>query len=257
MEKTLLYQYYWFGTCVRFLQDAKEGFLIRGNDYIIGNIDSFLRYINSFGLNVTSRTSAITKLITFREVLSKAEGGEKATLSSAQADLLNRIMNDARSTLEAEIQGFSVFLVSPKRIDTNKLLDDVPSLFSPNIYGKLPLIAQYDFSEAGRCIAFERSTAAAFHMLRGTEAVLRYFYYTLIKQKRITSLLWGPVVDDLRKRRRTKDYHTLYNNLDNIRSSYRNPTNHPEAKYDIQEAQDLWGLCTEVVNRMMKILNNA
>ena len=42
----------------------------------------------------------------------------------------------------------------------------------------------------------------------------------------------------------------LLNNLDNIRQSFRNPTQHPEKIYDIQEVQDLWSLCVDVVNRM-------
>jgi hypothetical protein len=91
-------------------------------------------------------------------------------------------------------------------------------------------------------------------MLRGTEAVIRNFYKMEIRQKRIKSLLWGDITADLRKRAKTKKYDALLNNLDNIRITYRNPTQHPDAKYDIQEAQDLWGLCVEVVNRMTKIL---
>lgn len=46
----------------------------------------------------------------------------------------------------------------------------------------------------------------------------------------------------------------LLDNLDNIRVSFRNPTQHPEKRYDIDEAQDLFNLCIEVVNRMAKDL---
>lgn len=261
MDKMTVIYYYDLGTIIRYLQDADTSCLIKGGANVIVNIDALLSKLERFGLSVTARTNAIMRLKDFRKGLIKASEEEdkdqKNMLSESQADALEEIISEVRPTLEAEMKGFSVFLITPKRIDVNKLLDDIPSLFPPTIYSAMPKIAQYDFSEAGRCIAFERPTAAAFHILRGTEAVLRNFYCTLIKQRRVNPLLWGPVVSDLRKRNKTKGYVTLYNNLDNIRVSFRNPTQHPEALYDIHEAQDLWSLCMDVVNRMIKIQETA
>lgn len=63
--------------------------------------------------------------------------------------------------------------------------------------------------------------------------------------------MWGPMVTHLKKRKaKPIPPATLLNNLDNIRVSFRNPTQHPEKIYDIQEVQDLFGLCVDVVNRM-------
>jgi len=146
------------------------------------------------------------------------------------------------------------FIVTDKRIDVEKLLDEVAGLFAPGTFAKLPEIAQYDFAESGKCIAFERPTAAAFHCLRATEAVLRYYYCSLVKQRR-PELMWGPMVDSLRRSRKNPPA-VLLSNLDNIRHSFRNPTAHPEARYDISEVQDLFNLCVEVVNRMVKDLED-
>ena len=254
MEKSLLYEYFWFGTCVRYLQDAEESYEVGGTNAVIFNLNRFLELLPRIGLTVTARTDAVAKLTDFANELSKIEIDRNVKLSAEQANTLRMLMTRARDTLEAELIEQSVFLVTPKRVDVKKLLENVSDLFPPNVYSLVPEIAQYDFSEAGRCIAFERPTAAAFHMLRGTEAMLRHFYSALIRRKRVDPLLWGPMVSDLRKRSRTKKYATLYNNLDNIRTSYRNPTQHPDAIYDIHEVQDLWGLCTEVVSRMTRIL---
>jgi hypothetical protein len=109
--------------------------------------------------------------------------------------------------------------------------------------------------EAGKCIAFERPTAAAFHLMRATEAVLRAFYFQHVQRNRIQQMLWGPVVQDLRGRRKfggNERFSVLFANLDNIRLSFRNPTQHPDKTYDIQEVQDLWGLCVDVISRMAK-----
>ena len=115
----------------------------------------------------------------------------------------------------------------------------------------MPDIARIDFAEAAQCIAFMRSTAAAFHMLRGTESVLRHFYSQKIKRKRV-ELTWGPIVSELRSKTRISSL--LLNHLDHIRSGFRNPTAHPEKVYDIDEAQDLLSLCVDATNRMMQDL---
>jgi hypothetical protein len=51
-----------------------------------------------------------------------------------------------------------------------------------------------------------------------------------------------------------KGDETLLNNLDDVRMHFRNPTQHPEKTYDIEEAQDLWGRCVDATNRMSKYL---
>ena len=48
--------------------------------------------------------------------------------------------------------------------------------------------------------------------------------------------------------------HTSRKDLDRIRANYRNPTNHPEKIYNIEEAQDLFNLCVGVVNDIMGYL---
>jgi hypothetical protein len=247
--KSLVY-YYEFGQCTRYLQDALSGTPIHEDTFILTNIKAFLKFVDDLGLTVTSRTTR--ELIRFRDLISNLENGQ--TLNEAQAKNLRSMMLTIRSTLTAELTGFETYIVTPKIIDVDRLLHDVGSLFAPDIFWRLPEIAQYDFTEAGKCIAFERPTAAAFHVLRGTEAVLREYYCFHVRQKRIRDRVWGEIVKDLRRRPKTKGNIVLHNNLDNIRLSFRNPTQHPEMKYDISEVQDLFNLCVEVVNRMGKTL---
>lgn len=251
MIRQSIIDYYIFGTEMRYLQDAGIGFSIKAKDCVLDNIDRFIRNLDELELVVTSR--AAWRLRNCRETLNKAENSE---LNAKQSEELVEIMNDLRLTLDAEIQGIHAFTTTPKRLDSGKLLDDVPSLFAPDTYINFPDIAKYDFAEAGKCIAFELPTAAAFHILRATEANLRHYYKQMIKQKRIASEMWGPIVQDLRKRNKTKKHTTLNNHLDNIRLSFRNPTQHPEAVYDIHEVQDLLSVCIDANNRMFKILRD-
>ena len=65
--------------------------------------------------------------------------------------------------------------------------------------------------------------------------------------------MWRDIVVALKKRRDPPPAELL-DNLDNIRKSFRNPTQHPEKIYDIEEVQDLFGLAIDVVNRMTAYL---
>ena len=164
-------------------------------------------------------------------------------------------MDGLRGTLEAELKGLQAYTVTPKRIDTTKLIEEIPGLLAPDVFSKLPDIARYDLNEAGVCIAFDRPTAAAFHLMRATESVLRAFYHALVKRNRVREM-WGPIIKDLRGRRKARPYEVLLNHLDHIRHSFRNPTQHPDAIYDIHEVQDLWELCIDAINRMSKALED-
>jgi len=252
MIKQSILSYYIFGTEMRYLQDAAEGKHIKDTGFILDNINRFLTNLDRLDLVVTNRAS--WKLRGCRDSLAQ---GENTCLDSSQAAELRQIMRDLRLTLDAEIQGIHAFTTTPKRLDLEKLLNDVSSLFAPGIYASFPDIAKYDFAEAGKCIAFELPTSAAFHILRATEANLRHYYRRMIKQKRIASEMWGPIVQDLRKRNKTKKDTTLNNHLDNIRLSFRNPTQHPQAVYDIHEVQDLFSVCIDANNRMFKRLKDG
>jgi hypothetical protein len=134
-------------------------------------------------------------------------------------------------------------------------MEKVDDLFAKDIFSKLSEIAKFDFYEAGKCIAFERSTAAAFHVLRGTESTVRDYYEKMVKRNRMKNPTWGGITSELRKKRNSSEL--ILDNLDYIRVNYRNPTQHPELKYSLDEAQDLFGLCIDAVNKLVKELNRT
>lgn len=248
MESKRISRYIDFGTELRYLQDIEAGWNVHGEDMILENINRFFAHLLEFNLPVTQR--AAYELRQLRDKLAQSDSGHK--LTADEGSELSRIMDNLRNTLFAEARGNVAFIITDKRIDVNKLLADMPALMAPSVFDSLPDIAQYDFIEVGKCIAFELPTAAAFHLLRGTEAVLRYFYCSIVKRGRV-EILWGPMVEHLRTRK-TSLPRPLLDNLDNIRRSFRNPTQHPDKVYDIQEVQDLFGLCIDVVNRMAALL---
>jgi len=250
MQYRSLFKFYFFGTCLRYLQDASPHYEVHSPGGIIVNINELFSTLEELKMSVTARL-AHQKLDDF---VARLQEIDERYISKELADQLQETMTNLRETLESEIEGVGAYTPTPKRLDLDRLLNDVSTLFSPNVFVALPTIAQFDFGEAGKCIAFERPTAAAFHILRGTEDVLRFYYLNMVRHGRIGNLMWGPIVEDLARHKATKKAAALNNHLDNIRRSFRNPTQHPEATYDIHEAQDLWAVCVDVVNRMVKIL---
>ncbi len=228
--------------------DAYEGMPVhaQGQMWVLPVIADLFTRLEDMNLVVTHRVA-----IPLREIQTRLQAtAADHRLTKQEAEELSAAAKRIRETLFAEAQGNVAFIVTDKRYDVNRLLANIGALMAPGVFDKLPDIAKYDFSEAGKCIAFERPTAAAFHLLRVTEGVLRKFYLSIVKRGR-SDLMWGPMIISLRKRKKSRPPDVLLNNLDNIRVSFRNPTQHPEKIYDIQEAQDLFGLCVDVVSRMI------
>jgi hypothetical protein len=62
---------------------------------------------------------------------------------------------------------------------------------------KLPDLTKQDFDQGGKCIAFDVPTAAAFHLLRGTETVIREYYEVVVPgPKKATPKMrnWGTYI---------------------------------------------------------------
>jgi hypothetical protein len=205
--------------------------------------------LDEFELVVTKRLFD-KRLLELYEELELSD--QAAILNQVQVKTLVDNMNVIRAALDAEVSGIYAWSPTPKRIDLDALLDNPSKLFMPNALDDIPEIALQDIISSAKCIAFELPTSAAFHILRATEAILKDYYCAVIKQKRV-NLMWGNMIMDLRKRPKTKCYVVLHNHLDHIRSAFRNPTQHPEAIYDIHEIQDLWSLCVDAINRISKV----
>lgn len=62
--------------------------------------------------------------------------------------------------------------------------------------------------------------------------------------------MWGNMLDQLRAKTKNKPPEILLNSLDLIRNAYRNPTQHPQATYEIDSAQDLFGVCLDAIGKM-------
>lgn len=249
MLEQSLHRFYAFGSNYRYLLDLQEGVPVHQELHSLDLLTMHLNSLDELGLVVTARVCE--SLLPFKTELEALPPDAKVT-----KDFVNRFHKAiyiTRPTLQAELKGLHAFTIQPKMLDVTKLLRCPNELFPPGVFAALEAISRFDFDEAGKCIAFERPTAAAFHILRATEQSVRTFYKAVVKQKRIKSDMWGLLTADIRKRPKGMKYENLLNHLDHIRLNFRNPTQHPEKIYDIHEVQHLWNLCADAVTQMQKI----
>jgi len=242
IPKSIL-EYINLGGRLSYLRSAKENFIAQGDTKVLGNIKKFINSIENSEFKVTR--NALSELIEYKETLEKTDKNYR--ISKAEASRLFFIMDRIWVVLRAETKNFFTFSISEKRIDSSKLIFNIELLLAKDVFNSLPDSIQYDFSEGGKCIAFECATASAFHVLRGVEGLLRLLLKKLSPTVDVSKMPWGDVVKELRNLN-VADLGVLLDNCDRIRYNYRNPTDHPEKIYDIDKAQDLFSLCVGVVN---------
>ena len=254
MKAYPLENFIWLGGLTRYLLAVKEGRKIHGEGFILNNIQSFLDFLDKLGLKTTRVAS--DELISMRDLLQAYP--PKDGINAEHAEELRRIIEFVEHTLRAESATLRAYVLTEEKMDVARLVDRPDSFFGNKAYAKLPLVAQYDIVEAGKCIAFERPTAAAFHLLRATEDTLRKYFSVFFKKKKIENLTWGQLIMELRKKKRKpKPEKTLLDHLDNIRNNFRNPTDHPDMIYGIDEAQDLFALVVDVLKRLTNVLSQT
>ena len=153
--------------------------------------------------------------------------------------------DDFEHNFEREHRNLDVFTVTPKAIYNTRLLIEHPDLkFPEKIRAKLPPQMLYDLEQAGRCLAFEIPTACAFHVFRGTEAVMLAYYELLATHAwTLPKRDWNIYIEQLIKEGAPE---SITNRLKEIRQD-RNAYIHPDVNVTLEESPILFELCTGVV----------
>lgn len=247
MRPQVIYGYIDIGATLWFLKGRRAEDPIHGATYFVGQTELLLRLLEQFEFKVTRRAARALE----QKMNELKKRPKDAALTGEDEDELGDILAALTVTLNAESEGHVAYVATDKRYTVEKLGENVWSLFADNVKRCLPSIALTDVEEAGKCILFERPTAAAFHLMRAVESTLKEYSITAGCTVKDNST-WGSLIVSLRALPKKND--VLLDHLDAIRRNFRNPTQHPEKLYDLQEVQDLFGLCIDVINRLCKEL---
>lgn len=160
---------------------------------------------------------------------------------------------DFETVFAAELNSISTYFVSQKlAYDTRALIESGEHVFPENVRKEIPQETINDIKQAGRCIAFDIPTAAAFHIIRATEnVILQYLNKLTGKSVKPRMRNWGAYIKALRgcgADTRVTEF------LDHIREHYRNPVLHPELMLDSQQVHVFLGVCVSAILLIIEVM---
>lgn len=259
MEQIKIYEFYSFGYNYNILLNGNSN---KTNEEFYKDVIVYVEFINKLDLRVTISSIKLVNLQPEFDKLAKLGKAIKTKKQTVEVGFRKIIVDKLMkvdSTLDAELNIKIGYLLDEKRFTKEILLDNINLLFSINSFFLLPSIAQFDFEESGKCLAFDRYTACAFHALRGTEDVVKMYYEKLFSKTANDRDTWGTYENAITTAITSgtllpQPDEQLILNITNIRKYYRNKTQHPQNTYSSDEAQDLLSLCTKTVNEIIQDL---
>jgi len=222
-----------------------------GSSFALQIIETMNRNLLEGGFDVSLSAMRSSAFAEMNNALKIASEGK---LSSSLVSDIKEEFSGLEKVVFAEAITKKIYVLPNRRFNTEYLLSEPSKLLKNGAFEKLEEIARIDFSSSCRCILFGEATAAAFHILRATESVLKSYYFHHRRKDRLKTPMWGPMTQQLRAKSKNKPSETLLNSLDLVRTAYRNPTQHPEAIYEIDSAQDLFGVCLDLIGKMCEEL---
>jgi hypothetical protein len=198
-----------------------------------------------------SRGSAAALLKTIFDLKEKIPENWGRTIAGEEALAVYEGISAFETAFDREHHNLSVFTVTPKGIYNTRALIENPELkFPEKLRPLLPAQMLYDLKEAGRCLAFDIPTACAFHVCRGTEAVMLAYYQLLTKHTwTFKKQDWKIYIEQLCAEKAPKQ---ITNRLEEIRALDRNAYIHPDLNVSLDDAPLLFELCTGVVYLMVQ-----
>lgn len=180
---------------------------------------------------------------------------------------VSRLLGDISLRLKDELVLRSIYVLKQEEA---KYFDSALGMFGPNISDKFQSCT-YEIEEAGKCLAFERSTACVFHLMRvleiGIGAVSKCL--SIPDPVKDAERNWGTMLRKIREEidRRSKLLQPQWSNtgdntllaeifasLDAVRNVWRNATMHVETKYTPEEAERIFnavkGFMMKLASRM-------
>lgn len=264
MQRINIFQFYRFGQKMEQLSlvDREKTILDqlsqlwdadKALDDILAQEQIPLKGIAPAGQELKSRIAAITDRVNNDKFVTDEK------IKPTPFRLLEDSLRKFETVFEAEVADrVAVYSVLTKGIyNTSLLVENADLVIAEELRGLLPESALYDLKQSGKCLAFEVSTAAGFHVLRATEAVIKEYYKSLTGNAwddvfPQSQRNWGKYISALNDE---KAEATITASLEQIRTLYRNPIAHPEAKLDNRQATSLFSMATSVMSLMLAEIN--
>lgn len=248
MKKTTIFNYYAFGHNYQLIkQNGLGGSSNKDAKHVL---QIFFNKLDELNLPVTSRVSE--KLESIMDELPNNDN----LISKDHVDRINDEIIKIDPSLDAELELKEAFVLTEKRFSLDSLTSKPEKLLGKDVFLNLSDNSKKDFSLACMQVALSQPTAAAFHLMRSVEEQIKNLYFEFKKKNRLEKPMWGPIIQELRSKRNPKPSSKTLDTLDSIRVHFRNPTQHPEAFYTLDEAQDLLNQTITAINMINREIRN-
>ncbi len=244
MKKTQIYGYYAFGHNYQLIK--ADGLKGSSNSSATNDLNAFINELDFLVLPVTSMIAENLKGI-IRKIPANDED-----LSLDVSSSITEEMEKIDPALDAELQLKDAFILTEKRFSLKSLTESPKSLLAHGVFEKLSDSTKKDFTSACMQIALSQPTGAAFHLMRALEAEVKHLYFEYKKQNRLERPMWAAMIQQLRAKRNPKPEVKTLDLLDSVRIHFRNPTQHPEAFYSLDESQDLMNQTITAINMIQR-----
>jgi hypothetical protein len=212
-------------------------------------LDGFVKDQNiplDLSLNAATELSAWMDRLMNKIVAIETASSEDEKVKPYELQTLITKLDFFEHVLSAELQKHLTYVVSQiGGLSMPLLVNKAEVNLTEDALKVVPESARKDFREAGRCLAFETPTAAGFHAMRATEAVLRV-YFTLITKQDSSRMDWGTCTQELMRSGNAN--RKVIQVLDQIRDVHRNPLMHPQDFLSMKEAIGLFDIAKSAIN---------
>jgi hypothetical protein len=254
VQRVNVNQFYIMGHVLHPIGEIKAGVKVKDHYYDLYSAQIWLEFLVNDKLVPmgVSRPACWDLLTDIRALLNAGDSGSpnmEKEIDAGEAYNLNHKVETLETVLAAHLQSLNTYFVSRKLgYETPLLIEEAEKLLPENVRGEVPE-AIPDIQQAGKCIAFEIPTAAGFHIVRATEAVIRKYYAAAVgKPPKSKMRNWGTYIKNLTKAGADPRVTGF---LDHIREAYRNPVFHPEETLTPEDAQVLLGVCISAIVLMV------
>jgi hypothetical protein len=211
--------------------------------------------------NAAERAKTLNAIIT--ETVPKYLNVPGAAVTRGIVDEIRGALAAFETSLDDDLRRLPTYFVEKiGAYSSDDLITRAENVFPADIQSILPPQAIEDFRMAGKCLAFDASTACGFHVFRAADATLRNYCQHFNATIKSSNRDWGSFIRALRDvlddgGATKKPNKRTVELLDSIRAQDRNPLVHPELNLDSEGAVLMFDLCKSALSLMALDIKNS
>lgn len=251
-----IFNFYAFGADMRRLRNLEPGTKLRDNPDLIQMFVTATHVSDWFGLEDLCKTylpSSGAKLAEIKSYLTEGflhppDGIIVNEITELDARTIGQQVGEFETLLDDELSKLPFFCLEDEKIgnlSVAKLRKGASKGYPEKVRGRLTDACRSEIDESGKCLVFERSTAAGFHILRSVEITIRQYLLAVpgFVMPPLNRQNWGEYLRLLKDNNASRE---VTDQLHNIKDNYRNPLMHPEDTLELSDAVSLFAVAQSI-----------